>query len=153
MKFEEINKNNIKTYLKLSKSIFDEDDYKHIKDISHGYVNQTKEFININKIDNCDRILYFIIKNENKNIGITGLYSFSNSTAWIGWFGLHKSFRGKGLGRKSLLKTIEIAKNLNYNKLNVWTDENAKEALNLYKSEGFVVVPSLDYPILLEKHI
>ena len=56
----------------------------------------------------------YIVYDDDVPIGLTGLYFVNdvnvNNSVWLSWFGILKSCRGKGLGKKILMDTIEFAK-------------------------------------------
>ncbi|HIK00117.1 TPA: GNAT family N-acetyltransferase [archaeon] len=57
---------------------------------------------------------YVLVEDKTKRIvGITGLYRInwgSPDSFWLGWFGVDKAFRGRGLGTELLAMTERIAK-------------------------------------------
>ena len=58
---------------------------------------------------------------------------------------IRKVFRGKGLGKKLLLKSIEQAKALGYKKMRLDTLPSMQAAIGLYKSLGFVEIDAYRY--------
>lgn len=86
-----------------------------------------------------DHIKYYLAKENNDYIGITGLYSYDTTDAWLAWFGILEEYQNKGLGRELLRNTLELAKSLEYKNLRLYTDpvDNFK-AIKLYEKEGFI---------------
>lgn len=86
-----------------------------------------------------DHVRYYLAKMNEDYIGITGIYYYDLDSAWIGWFGILEKYRNKGMGRDLLKKTINLAVNMNFKFLRLYTDfiENCK-AINLYEEEGFI---------------
>ena len=84
---------------------------------------------------------YWLAKNNNKYIGICGLYSYNDypKDAWLGWFGVIKEERKKGFGTQILNDTINLAKNLEFETLRLYTDEiDNSIAIKLYKKIGMI---------------
>jgi GNAT superfamily N-acetyltransferase len=81
----------------------------------------------------------YLIKFENKVIGICGLYSLhegSTDELWLGWFGMIPQCRNLGLGSKVLQWMIEQAKTLGCKKIMSYVDEDGKP-LSFYYRHGF----------------
>ena len=88
-----------------------------------------------------DHVKYYLAIEADSIIGITGLYNYGddNENVWIGWFGILKSYQHKGLGKKLLMKTCELAKEKGFEFIRLYTDINEnKEAVILYEKVGFV---------------
>ena len=86
-----------------------------------------------------DNVKYYIAYENNEEIGITGIYCYDKTDAWLGWFGILSNYRKKGYGKELLLKTMNIAKEQGYKVLRLYTDkvENAN-AIKLYEKMGFI---------------
>lgn len=90
---------------------------------------------------------FFIVKYGKEIIGITGYnYNFripKFNELWLGYFGLKEAYRGNGLGKKILLKTLDSAKESNKNlktiKLYTSNREQEKGSHHLYRCLGFKV--------------
>jgi ribosomal protein S18 acetylase RimI-like enzyme len=52
--------------------------------------------------------------------------------------GVNPGYRGHGLGRMLVNKTVEFAENNNWSKIILWTQKPMKEAQRLYESSGFI---------------
>ena len=67
---------------------------------------------------NYKNSLYYIIKMNGIPVGITGMYILNlyaenvidKDDVWLGWYGILPEFRSRGIGKQSLLDTIEMAK-------------------------------------------
>ncbi len=59
---------------------------------------------------------YYLVYDENKVIGITGLYSNEDlnetGSIWLGWFGVLSNYRNQGYGTQILNDTIHMATEL-----------------------------------------
>lgn len=82
--------------------------------------------------------LVYLVGNE-QPIGITGIYNCDCfgaeklETAWLGWYGIKKEYRGQGLGKQILLDTINESRIRGYKKFRLYTSETrCPEALFLY---------------------
>ena len=86
-----------------------------------------------------DHVKYYLAKVDDNYIGITGIYYYDSDNAWLGWFGILKEFRNKGLGRELLRNTVSKAKSMNFKNMRLYTDfVDNKDAIKLYEEEGFV---------------
>jgi GNAT superfamily N-acetyltransferase len=82
---------------------------------------------------------------KDRVIGTTGIYSTNSlpsQTYGLGWFCVDKNYRDKKIGSQILDFTINEAKRLGGNKLELWTtDEPESEvARNIYLKRGFTVI-------------
>ena len=123
LRFEEINKNNIKTASTLQYEIFP---------------NSSAYSVYRSKITGEKKELYmgYIVYMRDIPVGVTGIYEIPeySETAWLSWFGIKKEYRKLGYGKEMLDYTIEMAKKLNKKYLRLYTFEiwNA-EAQTFYK--------------------
>ena len=89
---------------------------------------------------------YFIIRENDTNIGIIGLYSYDAYPldAWLGWFGFLPEFRGKGYGKQALLFFENLAREKGFKYARLFTDtfdnDNTKNfyAYHGYKEERYI---------------
>ena len=86
-----------------------------------------------------DNARYYIGYEENKQIGITGIYHYKTDEAWLAWVGILPKYRRLGYGKRLLEKTIELARSQNYKIMRLYTDkiDNAS-AIVLYEKLGFI---------------
>ena len=86
-----------------------------------------------------DNVKYYIVYDNNEEVGITGLYNYDSISAWLAWFGVLPNKRRKSYGKRILEKTMELAKQKGFKTMRLYTDaiENA-DAIKLYKKLGFV---------------
>ena len=131
-----VDKTNYKKAIKIQREIFPHED---------GALNILASldrdlFINITGISYPDdHVKYYLAMEDNKYIGITGIYYNDLENAWLAWFGILKQFRNMGLGRKLLRKTCAIAAEMDFKSMRLYTDFNDNHnAINLYEAEGFV---------------
>ncbi len=71
-------------------------------------------------------------------IGAYGLYPIENQTCELRKMYLHRSHRGKGLGKSLLDSALAEARKLGFKTMTLETASILKEAIALYKSYGFV---------------
>ena len=136
MEFILVDFTNYKKAIEIQNTIFPEED---------GTINILASlgrelFIEKTGIDYVDdHVKYFIVYDNNEEIGITGLYYYDNESAWLPWFGVLPEKRNKSYGEIILLKTIDLAKQEGFKTMRLYTDkvENAN-AIRLYEKVGFV---------------
>jgi RimJ/RimL family protein N-acetyltransferase len=95
----------------------------------------------------CNLCNFFIVKYKKKVIGITGYYynfrTPKSSELWLGYFGLKQEFRGNGLGKRMLLKTLDLAKEFNedLHLMKLYTSNREEEvgSHHLYRCVGFKI--------------
>lgn len=103
---------------------------------------------------------YYLICQDDACIGVIGLYRYPEDpcSAWLGWFGIRKPFRRKGLGSAALRMFEEMAAEKGYHFARLYTDaENNDAAIAFYKANGYSSEPyfnphdpaSLEYPSLI----
>lgn len=82
---------------------------------------------------------YFIVCKYNNNaIGYAGLYKILDET-YISNIALLPDYRKKGIGRKLLVSLINYAQNNRASFISLEVRKSNYIAINLYKSEGFVL--------------
>ena len=112
LRFEEINKNNIKIAARVQYEIFP---------------NSSAYSVYKSKIAGERKDLYigYIAHMGNIPVGVTGIYEIPeySDTAWLSWFGIKKEYRKLGYGKQILDYTIEKAKALNKKYLRLYTFE------------------------------
>lgn len=123
LRFEEINKNNIKMASRLQYEIFP---------------NSSAYSVYKSKITGKRKDLYigYIAYMVDIPVGVTGIYEIPeySDTVWLSWFGIKKKYRKLGYGKQILDYTIERAKELNKKYLRLYTFEIwNNEAQEFYK--------------------
>lgn len=126
-----IDKANLELACKIQNEIFPQENARQ------NYIEQ------INKDSYRKEQDYYIVYLDETPIGVTWLYSYHEypENAWLGWFGILEKYRNNGYGSTVLDKTIKLAKEKNYTKFRLYTDEYAKSAHKLYKSKGLIEEP------------
>ena len=123
LRFEEINKDNLKIAAKLQYEIFP---------TSSAYsVYKAKVTGNYKSF-----YIGYIAYAKNEPIGVTGIYEIPeySETVWLSWFGVKKEYRKLGYGKQILDYTIKVAKEHKKKYLRLYTYEIwNKEAQNFYK--------------------
>ncbi len=80
------------------------------------FPNSSAYFHYINQLDKDENNAYYLVKDKDKYIGITGVYTEGSiettDSLWLGWFGVLPKYRSRGYGRKILEDTINHAKEL-----------------------------------------
>ena len=86
-----------------------------------------------------DNVNYYLAKVNNEYVGITGIYYYDLDNAWLAWFGIIDEYRNKGLGKKLLRKTLEIAASMNFKSMRLYTSFlDNQDAIKMYEKEGFI---------------
>lgn len=146
--------------IKLVESIFT-DEEESVKKEMEASVDEKKFQKYVTKIDRHIRSLeYFIAVNtKGKCVGIIGMYTLIESyedTLWIGWYCVHKKYRGRGIGKLLLDFVIDKARESGkkYICLYTSTDNNEATAQEIYEKYGFYITERIKkdgYEILYRK--
>lgn len=123
IRYEQINKDNIRLGAKIQYEIFP---------FASSYV-QYLDYIN--RSEPVKLPVYYLIYFNDIAVGTVGLYEMDEypDTIWISWFGILKEYRKKGFGKKILFDTIEMSKKYNKKWLRLFTYEIwNREAQPLY---------------------
>lgn len=128
MDFEVVDQQNVGQAIRIQNEIFPlENGSEDLKEAVSG------------NLQSYQLLKYWLAKDENKFVGISGLYAYKEypQDAWLGWFGVLESERGKGYATKIMQFIMQQAKQLGFESLRLYTDEqdNAK-AVNLYNKLG-----------------
>lgn len=70
-------------------------------------------------------------------LGTVGLYPMNETTVELRKMYFSKTLRGRGLGKQTLKRMVETARNLGFKKLYLETASVLKEAVSLYEKFGF----------------
>jgi putative acetyltransferase len=82
---------------------------------------------------------FLVLEDQNESIiGAYGLYPLENQTCELRKMYLHKSHRGKGLGKSLMEGALAEARRLGFTRMTLETASVLKEAIALYESYGFV---------------
>lgn len=95
-----------------------------IKDIEQSYFERGGTF-------------YVLEEKDGSIIGAYGLYLLDKTTCELRKMYLHRSYRGKGLGKLLLEEALSKARQIGFKRMTLETASVLKEAINLYKSYGF----------------
>ena len=83
--------------------------------------------------------MFLVLEGQDGSIiGAYGLYPLENQTCELRKMYLHKSHRGKGLGKLLLDSALAEARKLGFRRMTLETASVLKEAIALYESYGFV---------------
>ena len=127
-----INNSDIKEAVKLYKKSLEDNQKGFIQLDNHEETirNMISEF----RANNGD---VYLLKKENKIVGIGALKKVNESTVEICKLHLYPHLKGFGLGKILALDLIEYAKDLGYTKINLHVTKTQKEAIGLYSRLGF----------------
>lgn len=131
-----VDKHNYKKAIEIQRMIFPKEDGA-LNILASLDKNLFIETTGLDYVD--DHVKYYLAKVDDNYIGITGIYYYDSDNAWLGWFGILKEFRNKGLGRELLRNTVSKAKSMNFKNMRLYTDfVDNHDAINLYEKEGFI---------------
>lgn len=122
--YVEVNEDNAKNAIRIQQSIFPLENGK--QDILESLKQNKKNF---------NFLKYYLIKYDEKYIGITGIYSYPQypKDAWMAWFGILPLYRKNGIGSNTILFLKKLASKLKFENLRVYTDSNSNHyACKLY---------------------
>jgi len=129
MELVEINKNNIEDAIKIQNEIFPLE--KCDEDLRGTIEGRVPDYYSLQK--------YWLAKENNKYIGITGLYAYKlyPEDAWLGWFGVLEEERRKGYATKIFKQTMRLAEEKGYKNFRLYTDEiDNANAVVFYEKMG-----------------
>jgi len=81
---------------------------------------------------------FYVLEENGSIVGAYGLYPGSPDVCELRKMYLHRSFRGKGLGKMLLEDALARAREMGFEKVVLETASVLVEAIGLYKSYGFV---------------
>lgn len=131
MRFVNLTKRNYKIAWSIVKDCFPSESDR--KEIEWYY----KLYVNCGWKKTAYSLQYFIVYEGARAVGITGLYKMNKTgtTFWLGYFGVIKKERKKGIGTEILTKTLQMAKRRDAKRVMTWT--TSKKAEYFYKIHGF----------------
>jgi len=140
MIFQPLNFNTLEQSLQLRRKVFpdinknEENDMKYSLDFDKYKETLVKEF-------GISTIKYYTLLDNNKVIGLTGLYTEKGDlkkNIWLGWFCIDDSYRGKKLGNLLLEESLKLIPS---NKLTLhlytYDSDYFKPAIGLYLKYDF----------------
>ena len=110
----------------------------------HQNNNFVKKLINLFGVSSISN--FWVAIDENNNVvGTTGIYTYikdENEAIWLAWFCVDPEQRGKGIGKKLIEYSINMAREYKkkYFRLYTSSDPNEAAAQNLYEKYGFKVI-------------
>jgi putative acetyltransferase len=96
-----------------------------LKDIEQSYLERGGAF-------------YVLEEADGAIIGAYGLYPVDEGTCELRKMYLHRSYRGKGLGKLLMEDALAKAGQIGFKRMTLETASVLREAISLYKSYGFV---------------
>ena len=111
----------------------------------HAFYNQ------FNKIENINHALVLFINNQPVSIG--AIKEFNSDSMEVKRMYTLPEFRGKGLATKVLLELENWTKELGYKKCVLETGKRQPEAIELYKSKGYKIIPNYGQYIGIDNSI
>lgn len=116
--------------------------YANSLNIDLSFQDFTTELQTINKQYNKPKGALLLAYNKDIAVGCAGIRELDIDTAELKRMFILTEYRGKEIGKKLLGLSIEIAKELNYNKIRLDTLPSMVHAQHLYRAFGFYEIPS-----------
>lgn len=108
-----------------------------------SFQNFNREIQNIEQQYARPKGIMIIVYNEHeKAIGCFGIRLYEASICELKRMYLKKEYRGMGIGKELLAKSIELGKDLGYKKMRLDTLPSMQAAIGLYKNMGFYEIPA-----------
>ena len=129
IEFEKLSRENLEIAVKIQNDIFP---------LENGS-EDLKESISGEASAQYSLLKYWLAKIKEKYVGICGLYAYKDfpKDAWLGWFGVIEDERGKGYATNILNFSMAQAKQLGFETLRLYTDEQDNAtAVKLYDKFG-----------------
>jgi len=98
----------------------------------------------------CDKILnnaiIIIAIVDNKDIGFIATYfnDINNKKAFITSIGIDKKYQGKKIGLKLIQNIFDIAKKINFNKIELEVNVSNAKAIKFYNTVGFYTYKNIE---------
>lgn len=102
-----------------------------------GFQNFDKEVENIENQYSRPNGAIFIAYNDKTPLGCFGIRKLEDAVCELKRMYLRKEARGHGTGKKLLKKSIELGKELGYEKMRLDTLPTMQSAIGLYEKAGF----------------
>lgn len=93
-------------------------------------------FYGTNEGDRNPRLFAIEAKSTGRIVGCIAL-KYNSEGPYLSRVYLHKSARGKGLGKWMVEVVMDVAKNEEYESIHLWTDTRFEAAHHLYRKLGF----------------
>ncbi|MCD4847410.1 MAG: GNAT family N-acetyltransferase [Candidatus Aegiribacteria sp.] len=111
------------------------------KNQNNGLVKILIKLFGVSSLSN----FWVAIDEDNNVVGTTGIYTYikdENEAIWLAWFCVDPEQRGKGIGKKLIEYSINMAREYKkkYFRLYTSSDPNEAAAQNLYDKYGFKVI-------------
>lgn len=100
---------------------------------------------------------FYVLKQEEEIIAVGSLGSIDENTAWIPLMYVRSDFQRQGIGSALMVYLEKMAKDLNFEKVDLETDSEAEWALKFYGKHGYSIFKKDKnlwvYHVWLEKHL
>jgi GNAT superfamily N-acetyltransferase len=137
LRFILVTRQNVNQAIGLAREIFP-------YEICDGVFIPEKEYMLSFKPERANLQDFFMVKYGGEFVGITGYYHYHQNRPeelWLNYFGLREEFRGNGVGKKMLLKTLGLMKkfNVSLKTIRLYTTDRPEQLGShcLYRCVGF----------------
>jgi GNAT superfamily N-acetyltransferase len=111
-------------------------------DLCFQHFNEELESIAVQYSKPDGGLIAIVCKNTGEFIGCAGVRKYEDAIAELKRMYIKSPFRGKGLGRELLHRSIKLAKELHYNSIRLDTLDTMTAAIALYTRHGFREIPA-----------
>jgi putative acetyltransferase len=122
------------------KKLFEE--YAHTLNVDLSFQNFSKELETIDKQYNHPEGALLLVQDGKNAVGCAGVRKLDDEIAELKRMYVQNAYRGYQIGLRLLERSIELARELGYQKIRLDTLENMRKAQELYRSFGFYEIPS-----------
>jgi len=105
------------------------------------FQNFEEELLHINEMYAPPKGVIYLAEKENECFGCVAIRDKQNNIAELKRLYVNENYRGQGIGKLLFDKAIEFAQHATYQKIRLDTLASMNTAINLYKANGFYVIP------------
>ena len=134
MQIVPLNETYLKEATELLKKVFNPSKEEKLTLKASLYPQKYKDYL---KKHQFIELNYYVLVENEKVIGLTGLYAYDDNSYWLGWFCVDEKYRNKGYGKKLLDFSIYKAQKRKFLYLYTENFDEFKKAINLYERYGF----------------
>lgn len=132
---------NLQQAVNISTEIFGDNDKNILTQEFRASLGLEPENENIRDRMGIGPAAYFLPHADGKPVGITGYYTIEGQEqdSWLGWVGVTKDFRGKGMGRHLVEGAFEKAAENGIENFRIWTTTAPEyaDACKMYAKLGY----------------
>jgi GNAT superfamily N-acetyltransferase len=133
LSFEPISDRNLEVALEVARGIFP-------YEVNNGKLTFEDDAYRDSIAECKSDFSYSLVRESGVAVGLTGWYREDDGTMWLGWFGVVRSCRGRGLGTQILRMTADIVAGFGVKEMFIYSGQRREEhaAHRLYTDNGFI---------------